>query len=434
MKFLAVTVNHLSGQALATRYAKLFAGLAPKKQRICFFGHFGLGNFGNESTLQAMLHHVRRLLPEAELTCICTGPSATARIHDIRALPISRVTCGTWKPTNRFVRDLRSLLIGLPSEVFRWLEGFRTLKSTDVLVVPGTGLVTDAYSLRGWGPYSLFKWSAIAKIRGCKLFFVSVGAGPIYSRLGRFFVKSSLALADFRSYRDVSSLDYLKSIGFAHSEDKVCPDLAFSLPQAIFPPHRQRRGQRAIIGIGVMLYAGKYSTEHPTEKTNRNYLDALAILVSSLLERDYDIRLLIGDMCDRPVVNEFKGMLNARLTHCDPRRILDEEVTSVEHLLLQLSETDLVVATRFHNVLLALLSNKPVVAISFHHKVSSLMSSMGLSEYCLEIDSLNVDDLMRTISEAERNRDALISMIKERTNSHRLALEEQYHSIYTELK
>jgi polysaccharide pyruvyl transferase WcaK-like protein len=71
-----------------------------------------------------------------------------------------------------------------------------------MLVVPGTGLLTDAYGLLSWGPYNMFKWSLAAKLRCCKLVFVSVGAGPIYSALGRWLVKSALSLADFRSYRD----------------------------------------------------------------------------------------------------------------------------------------------------------------------------------------------------------------------------------------
>ena len=47
-------------------------------------------------------------------------------------------------------------------------------------------------------------------------------------------------------------------------------------------------------------------------------------------------------------------------------RIIDEPIASVDDLLKQLAATDVVVATRFHNVLLALLLNKPAIAISYH--------------------------------------------------------------------
>jgi len=39
-----------------------------------------------------------------------------------------------------------------------------------------------------------------------------------------------------------------------------------------------------------------------------------------------------------------------------------------------ISNTDVVVQTRFHNVLLALLLNKPAISISFHQKCDSLIA------------------------------------------------------------
>jgi polysaccharide pyruvyl transferase WcaK-like protein len=87
-------------------------------------------------------------------------------------------------------------------ELRQYVRAFRILDGTDMLIVPGTGLLTDAYGLSSWGPYNMFKWSLLAKVRGCRLLFVSVGAGPIDTALGRALVKSALSLADYRSYRD----------------------------------------------------------------------------------------------------------------------------------------------------------------------------------------------------------------------------------------
>src|ERR1700690_3341455 len=57
------------------------------KKRIAFFGHFGRGNFGNESTLQAMLCHLRSLLPDTEFQCICTGPDVVEMAYNISTVP-----------------------------------------------------------------------------------------------------------------------------------------------------------------------------------------------------------------------------------------------------------------------------------------------------------------------------------------------------------
>jgi polysaccharide pyruvyl transferase WcaK-like protein len=324
---------------------------------------------------------------------------------------------------------LRSIFIGVPSELYRWFEALKTLWDTDVLIIPGTGLLTDAYCITGWGPYSSFKWSSIAKMRGCKVLFVSVGVGPLYGRLGRLLVKSALALADWRSYRDASSLRYLKSIGFVSPADRNYPDLAFSLPPALFTQNGNKKHARSVVGLGLMEYAGRYSVANPTSKTFRNYLDNLVVFVEWLLLQDYNVRLLIGDLCDRPAVQEFQRLLKERLPAYGSDRIVAEPIDSVDDLLLQLSRSDLVVATRFHNVLLALLSNKPTIAISFHHKCASLMSAMGLSEYCVDINDFKADELIGKFCDLEKNAEQLKSSIRERAQSFREELDEQYEHI-----
>ena len=271
--------------ALGARLSfRAISGMSPEERhsmqrKICFFGHFGSPNFGNEITLQTILYHVRRLLPEAEVACICTGPEALAATQKIETVPISRTFVKPGKLRTRLARLLRRVFIGVPSELCRWFDAFKTLKGADMLIIPGTGLLTDAFGLLAWGPYNLFKWSLIAKLRRCKVLFVSVGAGPVYSALGKYFVKSALSLADFRSYRDDASLNYLKGIGFPTNSDRVYPDLVFSLPEAMLPHDGDKRSKRAIVGLGLMEYAGKYSVAKPSNAIYLAYLENLVAFV-----------------------------------------------------------------------------------------------------------------------------------------------------------
>ena len=282
------------------------AELAPKNLKISFFGHFGWNNFGNEGTLQAILLNMRRLLPKAEFTCICDETAVTAARYNITTLPFSRPVIKFWRPKSRRVQLLRSVVLGIPSELYRWYDVSRSLKGTDALIVPGTGLLTDVYGLHGWGPYSMFKWSLLAKLRGCKLFFVSVGAGPLESRLGRGLVKFVLGLADFRSYRDASSLDYLKAIGFAPTNDLVYPDLAFSLRECVVDHQGNTNKRRPVVGLGLMSYGGMYNGEI-SDIAYQKYMKSLVVLVKWLLDHEYDIRLLIGELGDP--VDEFRNFL-----------------------------------------------------------------------------------------------------------------------------
>lgn len=419
----------------------------PAGQKIVLFGNFGTGNFGNEATLRAILHNLRKRVPEAEFSCVCSGPENTALAHHILALPTRasfRKMLSALRKDN-FAKE-RSRAEAVPPirnrwfshiarlkgplfEPYRWLEGLRTLRGKDALVVPGTGLLTDAYGLFDWGPYEMFRWSVTARLCRCRLLFVSVGAGPLHSRAGRFFVKRALSLADFRSYRDESTPQYLRAIGFHTGIDRVSPDLAFSLPDRPIRRTQNTEGQRQVVGIGLMGYAGKYSVEKPTTDIYARYLETLSAFVKWLLAHDYSVRLLIGDLGDTPVTREFRSLLKARSAPHEEDRIIDEPIASVEDLLSQLATTDLVVATRFHNVLLSLLLNKPVIAVSFHHKCSSLMNQMGMSEYCQDINDLQVEKLIERFNQLQQKANSVSRMIREKVQNCQIALDEQYGTI-----
>lgn len=414
-----------------------------ERMKIALFGHFDASNLGNESTLKATLYHLRRSQSDAKVTCISTGAEAIAARHQIEAVPISEKLVKSWKPQSRLSRTARHVVVGIPSELYRWITGFARLRRVDVFIVAGTGLLTDAYGLAGWGPYNLFKWSLIAKVCRCKLFFVSVGAGPIESAAGRWLVKSALSLADFRSYRDKSTVQCLKGIGFPAERDRVYPDLAFSLsiPAASRAPAEGH--PRRVVGLGLMAYSGQYKRSLGEEQngipkasnaSHLAYLESLADLACRLLAHGNDVRLLIGDHADEDTRQEFRRLLRKRPPPPGTAHIIDEPIVSVDDLLSQIAATDIVIATRFHNVVLALLCEKPVISIAFHHKCVSLMSAVGLSDYCLDINDLSTDRLTEKLADAERNADRLGASIRAKMGEFREALDEQYGLIFNEAR
>lgn len=399
----------------------------PEIGTVAFFGSFNSTNFGNECTLKAVISHFRRNCPGTKFICITDGHKAATKAEDIQAIPVSPEIFGAWKARTSLGRLLRRAVIGLPTEIYRCFAGIMVLRRARMLIVPGTGLLTDAFGLTGCGPYGLFRWALIAKLCGCKVLFLSVGAGPLYSRLGRLFVRSALSLADFRSYRDVSSLQYLMNIGFKADRDPIYPDLAFSLPA---PASEPAADQPQEVGLGVMSYLGHYSASHPSASTDRDYWDNLARFTRRLIAEGYNVRPFIGDLVDAPARDRFIRMLDE---DPGPRRdgaIIDEPVTSFESLMPAIAATDVVVATRFHNILLSILSGKPVIAISFHHKCASLMASVGLSAYCLDTHGLDADALIRTFELLIVNSKDIKAQIAQRVLEFRQQLDDQYERAF----
>jgi len=408
-----------------------------KRKKISFFGNFGQGNLGNESTLQAILYNLRQHLPDAEVNCICTGPEATATTHNIAAVPIHDIFVPGLLRNNPLARFLRKVFIGIPSELYRWLKAFNTLEGTDMFIVPGTQFLSDNLTGPfGW-PYMAFKWSVTAKLRRCKLLFVSVGVGPLRHPLSRFFVKSALLLADYRSYRDDSSRQYMRRIGFDPTNDPVYPDLAFSLPTPTIPRGSHRNRGKPVIAMGVADHNGQHGPgprQHQADDIYRHYLDKVTAFVARLLERMYTVRLVIGDVSyDTQVLADLRKSLHERKVNYENHQVIDEPIESVQQLIAQLATSDIVVSPRFHNVVLALLLNRPVIALSYHEKLVSLMDAVGLSKYCQHIDHLDVDKLIDQLIEIEKNAEELKTYIKQKTEEYRMALDKQYTAIFKDV-
>lgn len=422
------------------------------RQKIALFGNFGTGNLGNEATLQAMVHNVRRHLPDAEISCICPKPENTASTYNISAIPI-RASFSIWKPFgasnkdaellgrrssrtattpdqwNRTVVRLKVLLriCAFPFvDAYRWFNGIATLKGSKILAMTGTGMVGD-YAI---GPfdlhYDIFRWSIIAKLCRCKLQFVSVGGGPIRHPLSRYFVRTALALADYRSYRDGSSKDHLAAIGVDVTKDNIYPDLAFSLPAAVVPGNNEP-GRRSVVGVGLMNYYNRLGRSGKDETIYRDYLGRIASFIVRLLERGCTVRVLIGDVVwDQGVRRDLRRELEERGYSYEDGRIVDEPTSSVNELLSQLASVDVVVSSRFHNVLLGLMLGKPAIAVSYHEKFQPLMSGLGLEEFCQDIEQIDVDELIKKVCKLIEDAPVIRSQIASKTESYRAALDEQY--------
>jgi polysaccharide pyruvyl transferase WcaK-like protein len=422
----------------------------PRRQRIALFGNFGTGNLGNEATLRAMVYNLRRLLPNAEISCICSGPESTASEYNISATSI-RPPFPIWRhytvpskqeepaggsnrscePRRGFrvfarLRALRRICAYPLLETYRWYEGIARLKGSDLLVMTGTGMLGGADRALH---HDIFRWAVIAKLCRCKLLFVSVGGGPIRHPLSRSFVKAALALADYRSYRDASSKDYLATIGVDVTNDIVYPDLAFSLPTTI-PVDYDPGRPVVVIGVGVMNYHDRSIRSWNDETMYSEYLGRVASLMARWLEGGHTVRILIGDvMCDQGVRQDLRRVLQERGVKYEDGRIIDEPPSSVDELLSQLSAVDVVVSSRFHNLLLALMLRKPVFAISYHEKFKPLMDSVGLGEFCQDIEHIDVDELLRKLAKLQKNYPSIRLQIARETASFRAALDEQYERI-----
>lgn len=354
--------------------------------RIGLFGLFGCGNTGNDASLEAMLLLLRKELPAAELTCICPDPEAVSAIYGVPAIRSSRPFDGF--PGERLPRGAMRLP-GRPGEAMAMLAIARRF---DVMIVPGTGFLDDfSDGPFGW-PFLALRWMLACRLSGTRIIMASIGAGPVSNPVSLRFLKTTAATASARSYRDTGSRAFLKRIGIDSDGDPVYPDLAFRLA---VPASKGSARDRLTVGVGVMSYFGWKKGAPNGKAIFEAYLAKIGGFIAWLVAEGCDVRLVTGDACDWSAVEAVTAWLRRMRPEVDTDRIAAAPSATLHELMEQLAATDVVVASRYHNIVAALRLSKPVLSLGYAPKNDLLLDEMGLSRFCQHIETFDPERLKR---------------------------------------
>jgi polysaccharide pyruvyl transferase WcaK-like protein len=400
------------------------------RKRIALFGLFGMNNLGNDATLRVTLHHLRLRQPETEVVCVCANPGDVSKAFEIPAVDFDPMPVrGIGRIPGRRLRNRILPFALMATEPLRMRRVMDHLAGADQLLIVGTGALDD-FGASPWNsPAWLFRWCRGAKRVGASLKFVAVGAGPIHNTVNRFLMTRAVRMSDGRSYRDKVSRDFLGRLGIDVSSDPVVPDLAFGLP------YDQARMDASIgtgprtIGVGLMGYFGWSADATRGRETYQQYIGKMTRFVRWLLSKGYDVRLLIGEIpTDDEAVRDVK---NAGAAAGDVAgRLFAERITSLDTLLSEIARTDLVVASRYHNVVFALALGRPVVSVGYAAKFNALMGDVGMSAYCQDLEKLDVDRLMAQFEELSRRHAEAAETIRSRTEKFRCEVDALYDSLF----
>ena len=254
----------------------------------------------------------------------------------------------------------------------------------------------------GW-PSVLGRWCLAAKLKGVTWRFVSVGAGPITNPLSREMFKRTGALAEQRLYRDQDSYDFMRRLGVDGPLDGVVPDLAFLLPA---PSVERQAGTPLVIGVGMMTYHGWSSAGGMYEK----YIALHVELIQWLLAQGHDVRMIIGQTpTDLTAAREVEARLGRKML--TPR---DEQMSSIHDAMEAISETDMVIASRYHVQIAALKAGKPLISLSYGPKNDALMADVGLSEFAQDVDHTDFEKLKQQINTMIAGRERYAAQVREK--------------------
>ena len=403
---------------------------SPYTVALLIFG--GIGNLGNDATLEAMLKAVRRLRSGARVVCICGNPDEVTELFDIPAVSLwwPSPESGAYKIANRLT--LRQL-----NHARAWYRTLSFVGGLDAIIIPGTGVLDDyGETSFGW-PYRLLMWCAAAKLCRVPVAFVSSGAGPITGYGNKKLMLSAARLASYRSYRDDVSNAFMRENGFHDGSETVFPDLVLGLPleevDVSGPPSRQAAaGSGKVIGIGINDYYGWSSDRVSGLGIHRRYVSSTVQLISKLHDNGHKVQLLVYTE-DAPLVDELLEELRASGMETDESWIEVRIARTLWQHASDIAETDMVVAARYHTVVTALMLSRPTVGLSYADKFEAVMADFGVEDYCRHIEAFDADWAIARLQEYSASYDDVRAGLAGALVSPRARLAEQEGQLATQI-
>jgi polysaccharide pyruvyl transferase WcaK-like protein len=443
-------------------------------KRIGILGHYGNQNLGDEAIIEAMIANIKRREPGAIFKCISINPQDSSQRYNVDSFPLryrKEYFVNNLEKTNTVrtkaihtkknevqenkhdskVKGIRQIVKQLPiigfaakavvasidsaiqlkGELYFLTKVKRKLNEIDLLIVCGSNQFLDNFG-GAWGfPYTLLKWTILAKYSGTKVAFASIGAGPLTHSLSYKMLKIALSRADYLSYRDVGSKQLVES-RLKTINGKVCPDIAHSLPFKAEDVSSVKKRNEKIVGINPMpVYDRRYWFEYDDEKYNA-YVVKMATLCSQLIQNGYQVKLFGTQKSDTDVIDDVVNLLendNYEVSNKQLEEIKVEMDQTVSGLMQTINSCDVIFATRFHATVLSLMLNKPVVGICYYRKSSELLTEAGLGDFHVSIDDFSCDELVSKFTELMKIEIEARKLIAATYGRYEEELEEQYESL-----
>ena len=396
--------------------------ITPSRPRIGVVAiNAGNANLGDEAVLTGALLAIRTRMGDPDITVFSVNPAATAEHHRVRAasLPIGSVGGAGTGPVRRAahrmwdpLRGMRILapagrwsvrlgraaagLVALPVAITRLAL---QLRGTDVMILAGSNQLEDAPG-GAWGyPFMVLLCTVLARLSGARVAFMSVGAGPLGSRLSQRLCVAALRLTTYASFRDRGSLELMQGLGY-RGAGKVVPDLAYALELPAQDTRRHVAPKR--VAVNVFPFHDPQYDQRVTDggASFAEYVEAIADFVIGVNARGMQLVLFGTQHGDRHAIDLIQERVHARA----PELGVIEQLmpTSYEELGDIIERSDVVVATRYHGILVGTLHGRPTIGVCYEAKSKRLLELAGIEQFAVEADMLQADALLDRLTDALR--------------------------------
>jgi polysaccharide pyruvyl transferase CsaB len=332
--------------------------------KIGIIGNYGHDNNGDEAILTGILKQLTEELSvhKDHIVIFSNNPENTRKRYGIESV--------------RLLHKKENLVSSITATL---RASYPIMKKLDLLIIGGGGLLMDMYK-RDAPLYATL--GILGHYAGCKVVIYGVGAGPIRTKVGAFFIKQLLKKADQISVRDADSKTLLESIG-VKKDIHIIGDPALFLTTS--DKKKASSSIQKVAVTAVPYYSSRYWPTSDDEKYSQ-YISGMARNLDELIQ-EKGVTVTFFSTKYPQDVQVTKDIVSL-MKYKNQTTIIDKNIYPDEIISLCASH-DLVIGTRLHSLILGIVAKTPIIGIGYHPKVRHFLSMIGQLDYYLEIDQLS---------------------------------------------
>jgi colanic acid/amylovoran biosynthesis protein len=329
------------------------------------------------------------------------GPLLPELVFSLIVLP----ACLLWVLAERVAR----VDLWLPTALRRILRRYR---DADLIVAAGGGYLYTTSAAKGNGVLlaSVFGF-LLGSLLGKPVALYAQSIGPFASRPQRWLVRRALRRVQLVQVRERRSLALLAGWRL-EAPVALATDAAFLLEAEPAPDLSASVRQGVRVGVTVRHWFRRPSQQRRYEEVLADFVDWLTGAMNAQVVFVPQVTFALGDDDDRVVARRIR----ARLRNPGAALVVEDELRPGEIKGL-CGRMTYFVGTRMHSNIFALSMAVPVLAIGYLPKTSGLMEQLGLEEWAVPIDSLELRVLQeayaRLVAHGPQLRDRLTRALPE---------------------
>jgi len=385
-----------------------------KNTKVIFLNTHSTLNTGDTGIVLAQIQYFRKHFPNLEISLTSRTPEIDQKFYNSMGIKVFSALIPSPSISVGGIQKIKYILKNLINLKAK-INLIREIKESDLVISSGGGYF---YTYRKILPGPMFFQNllhvGLARLLNKPIIFFPQSFGPFNNSLSLKLIKKVLQSSNVIKVfvRENTSYELLLNILDTGYQKKVelCPDMAFYLNRELHQRYIDKQYlnlPKPILAITLREWCFPEVKSKQDKLAKREaYLDTL-INISKIFINQFRGSVVVFPQVrgpgiiedDRKITDEFKNRLKKLVINKNILFIKLDDIISPSKIINILSQTDIIIATRFHSAIFALMSGVPVISITYQPKSKGIMKLLELEHFCLNITDIQVKEILRLIKE-----------------------------------